>query len=58
MEERRETERRFAWVNGAPGMITRSPAALTVMSFAFDRGRIVLVHAVRNPEKLAHVKLA
>ena len=34
------------------------PAALTVMSFAFDRGRIVLVHAVRNPEKLAHVRLA
>jgi RNA polymerase sigma-70 factor, ECF subfamily len=54
----RDTEGRFAWVNGAPGMITRSPAALTVMSFAFDRGRIVLVHAVRNPEKLAHVNLA
>jgi hypothetical protein len=26
-----------------------------VMSFAFDGGRIVEIHSVRNPEKLAHV---
>ena len=51
-----QTEGRFAWVNGAPGMITRSATALTVLSFTFDGGRIVAVNAVRTPEKLRHVR--
>jgi RNA polymerase sigma-70 factor, ECF subfamily len=57
-QEDQPTGGRFAWVNGAPGMITRSTAALTVLSFAFDEDRIVAVHAVRNPEKLGHVRFA
>jgi RNA polymerase sigma-70 factor (ECF subfamily) len=56
-QEGQATEGRFAWVNGAPGMIIRSSSALTVMSFAFAGGRIVAVNAVRNPEKLGHVRL-
>ncbi len=48
---------RFALVNGAPGIVTHNGSVLTVLSFAFDDGRIVAVHAVRNPEKLAHVRV-
>jgi RNA polymerase sigma-70 factor (ECF subfamily) len=48
---------RFATVNGAPGIVTYNGSVLTVMSFRFDDGRIAAIDAVRNPEKLSHVRL-
>jgi RNA polymerase sigma-70 factor, ECF subfamily len=46
---------RLATVNGGPGIVADDGAALNVMSFAFDDGRIVAIDIVRNPEKLTHV---
>jgi RNA polymerase sigma-70 factor (ECF subfamily) len=48
---------RPALVNGAPGSIVAGPdGILTVMSFTVDDGRIVSIDAVRNPEKLTHLR--
>lgn len=47
----------FATVNGRPGLVSHDGAVLTVLSFAFDGGRIVAVNSMRNPEKLEHVVL-
>lgn len=47
----------LASVNGGPGIVAHDGVALTVMSFAFDNGRIVAIDIVRNPEKLTHVVL-
>lgn len=48
---------RLAEVNGGLGVVFHDGEALNVMSFTIDAGRIVAVHVVRNPEKLAHVAL-
>lgn len=43
-------------VNGEPGMVFRDPGGvLTVFALTIDGGRITAIHAVRNPEKTAHV---
>lgn len=47
----------LASVNGGLGIVAHNGTDLTVMSFAFDEGRIVAIDVVRNPEKLAHVAL-
>jgi RNA polymerase sigma-70 factor (ECF subfamily) len=45
-------------VNGAAGLIARdADGVVTVMAFTVQEGRIVEIHAMRNPEKLGHVKL-
>jgi RNA polymerase sigma-70 factor (ECF subfamily) len=54
-DDRHPPRGRLAEVNGGPGILTHDGAVLTVMSFAFDGGRIVEINSVRNPEKLAHV---
>jgi RNA polymerase sigma-70 factor (ECF subfamily) len=41
-----------ALVNGAPGLLLETPDTPSVMSFAFDGGRITAINVVRNPEKL------
>lgn len=47
----------LASVNGGLGIVAEHGDVLTVMSFTFDRGRIVGIDIVRNPEKLSHVTL-
>jgi RNA polymerase sigma-70 factor (ECF subfamily) len=44
-------------VNGLPGLVLRDRDVTTVISFTVDRGRIVAIDAVRNPDKLRHVRL-
>ena len=41
-------------VNGAPGAVTVGDD-VSVLSFTLDGGRIVAIHVVRNPEKLARL---
>jgi RNA polymerase sigma-70 factor (ECF subfamily) len=47
----------LAEVNGAPGLIVDDGESLSVVSLTVDRGRIVAVDIVRNPEKLRHVEV-
>lgn len=42
-------------VNGRPGLVIADGAEMAVFSFTIDEGRIVAIHAVRNPDKLRHV---
>lgn len=44
-------------VNGAPGLVVDDGLSLSVVSLTVDRGRIVAVDIVRNPEKLRHVEV-
>jgi RNA polymerase sigma-70 factor (ECF subfamily) len=60
LERKRPFDGRDMWgemgmVNGAPGLVFHNGEALNVMSFTTDRGRIVAIDIVRNPEKLRHV---
>lgn len=47
----------FAWVNGQPGAVGRSPDGTVVnaMTLEIADDRIVAIHSVVNPEKLRHV---
>jgi RNA polymerase sigma-70 factor (ECF subfamily) len=47
----------MAAVNGAPGLVIDDGLSLSVVSLTVDRGRIVAVDIVRNPEKLRHVEV-
>ena len=47
----------FATVNGSPGIVLRNGPVVTVLSFIFDRGRIVGINSMRNPDKLTHLGL-
>jgi RNA polymerase sigma-70 factor (ECF subfamily) len=50
---------RFVRVNGEPGVLTRRvDGVFTVMTFAFENGRIKAIYIVSNPEKLAGVPAA
>jgi RNA polymerase sigma-70 factor, ECF subfamily len=51
----RVTTGRFAWVNGAPGLVVDDGETLSVVSLTIDDGRVVALDIVRNPEKLGHV---
>ncbi|MDO8214089.1 RNA polymerase sigma factor SigJ [Conexibacter sp. CPCC 206217] len=44
-------------VNGLPGLVLHDGAQLSVVSCTIDRGRIVAIDVVRNPQKLQHVPL-
>jgi len=44
-------------VNGLPGLVIDADA-LTVFSCTVDGGRIVALHAIRNPDKLRHVRVS
>jgi RNA polymerase sigma-70 factor (ECF subfamily) len=48
----RETQGRFARVNGATGLVLVDEEATSVVSLTIDAGRITAVDIVRNPEKL------
>jgi len=39
-------------VNGAPGLLMETRGSPSVVSFTLDRGRIIEIDSVRNPEKL------
>ncbi|MBB4662984.1 RNA polymerase sigma factor SigJ [Conexibacter arvalis] len=45
----------LADVNGLPGIVLSDGDVKTVISLTVDRGRIVAIDAVRNPDKLRHV---
>jgi RNA polymerase sigma-70 factor (ECF subfamily) len=51
----RETQGRFARVNGAAGLVLVEPDATSVVSLTIDSGRITAVDIVRNPEKLGRL---
>jgi RNA polymerase sigma-70 factor (ECF subfamily) len=42
-------------VNGLPGLVVTDGDLSTVISFTVDRGRIVAIDAVRNPDKLRNL---
>ncbi|MFJ4653651.1 RNA polymerase sigma factor SigJ [Nocardia sp. NPDC088792] len=42
-------------VNGRPGLVIADGPEMAVFSFTIDDGRIVAIHAVRNPDKLRNV---
>jgi len=44
-------------VNGLPGLLFEDGDVRTVISVTVDRGRIVAIDAVRNPDKLRHLGL-
>lgn len=49
---------RFVAINGNPGVIIRhADESLSAMTFAFEGKRIKAVYVVRNPEKLARIRL-
>jgi RNA polymerase sigma-70 factor (ECF subfamily) len=52
----RQIRSNFADVNGAPGLVLAEDDRLSVVSLTVDRGRIVAVDIVRNPDKLRHVE--
>ncbi|MDR9371149.1 RNA polymerase sigma factor SigJ, partial [Conexibacter sp. JD483] len=45
----------FAEVNGRTGLVFDDGRVMSVISFTVDRGRIVAIDIVRNPQKLRHV---
>jgi RNA polymerase sigma-70 factor (ECF subfamily) len=47
---------RLADVNGLPGLVIERGTELTVVSFTLDGGRITVIDAIRNPDKLAHLR--
>jgi RNA polymerase sigma-70 factor (ECF subfamily) len=47
-----EPRGRFARVNGAAGLVVHDRYSTSVVSLTIDRGRIVAVDIVRNPDKL------
>ena len=51
---RREEEARgrFAWVNGATGLVIHDRYSTSVVSLTIDAGRITAIDIVRNPDKL------
>lgn len=57
LSDGRSPRGQLASVNGGLGIVAHNGVELTVMSFAFDDGRIVAIDVVRNPEKLTHVVL-
>ncbi len=49
---------RFVRINGTPGVITRTvDGSISAMTFAFEDGRVKAVYVVRNPDKLAGVRV-
>ena len=49
---------RFVAINGSPGVITRNAdGSLSVMTFAFEAGRVKAVYVVRNPDKLTGIRI-
>lgn len=46
----------LADVNGLPGLVLRDGDVTSVVSLTVDRGRIVAIDVVRNPDKLRHVR--
>jgi RNA polymerase sigma-70 factor (ECF subfamily) len=49
---------RFVTINGSPGVLTRgSDGNLSAMTFALEGGKVKAVYIVRNPDKLAGVRL-
>ena len=49
---------RFVTINGSPGVITAyADGSVNVMSFAFEGQRVKAIYIVRNPDKLAGIRL-
>ena len=49
---------RFVRINGSPGVLTRgSDGNLNAMTFALEGGKVKAVYIVRNPDKLAGVRI-
>ena len=49
---------RFVRINGSPGVLYRgSDGNINAMTLAFEGGKVKAVYIVRNPEKLAGIKL-
>lgn len=49
---------RFVRINGSPGVLTRgSDGSLNAMTFALEGGKVKAVYIVRNPDKLAGVRI-
>lgn len=47
---------RFAWLNGAPGLLTLEADGLPQsVTLEIEGGRIAAIYVVRNPEKLSHL---
>ncbi len=48
---------RFVRINGSPGVVVRGgDGNISVMTFAFDGGKLKAIYVVRNPDKLAGVE--